>query len=248
MSKFRKLMAAAALLFVSSSVFVACDDDPNQLGPIGINSIVTTAQTAYVQWTIVSGDYIDGYKIVLREGGRDGQIVDEVITLPKETNHTFENLKPNTVYTVSTQGQLTSKSGFSSADIAYREFMTAPYVTTTGVTSVVKPNTEVDTLGNIITVDRAWSTVKFSQIDAVNCGNYRVVLYQGSEQEVKAGKAKTIGTETVSRDENPAEGATFGPLSLSTTYTVATNAIANASCWFLGNADASYYNFTTPAQ
>ncbi len=248
MSKFRKLMAIATLLFASSSVFVACsDDDPSQLGPIGINAVVTTAKTAYVQWTIVSGDFIDAYKVTLREGGRDGQVVEEVTRLPKETHYTFQNLKPDTVYSVATQGQLTSNSGFSSAGIAYRQFMTAPLVETTGVSTVVKMNKEVDDDGNIIEVPRAEVNVKFQLQDALNCGNYRVRIYEGVKTSVVEADKPTM--QAIVQRKVAADGATFWPLKLNTTYTIVTNAVSDgASCWYIGNADPSYYTYTTPAQ
>lgn len=248
-------MAAATLLFAASSVFVACsDDDDSMMGPVGINSIVTTTSSASVYWTNVDANNCDGYKVILHEGGRDGAVVEEVTTSSaKETNHNFTNLKANTVYTVSTQGIPAQGSGFSSADIAYRQFMTAPLVTTASVSMGSRINKEVDENGEIVEVLRAFARVfvnqvaptVFDNVTISNCGSYFITVYEGTEDKV--------GNDTKVKDitltlKNVADGAEFFPLKLNTTYTVATRAVSDgASCWYTGNATASYYTFTTPA-
>lgn len=141
MSKFRKLMAAAALLFVSSSVFVACsDDDGNTFGALPVNSVVVTGTTADIIWSIVPNSNCEGYEVTLLQGSRDGNVV-ETKTLDNRTCQVqFTNLTPGTTYVVKTQA--IPGKGYSSAEPYYREFTTAPVMIVSAASYDVYQETE----------------------------------------------------------------------------------------------------------
>ncbi len=179
MSKFRKLMAVAALLFASSSVFVACsDDDESTMGPISINSVQSTSSAVTLYWTIVPNSSCDGYNVTICEGTRanKGSVVLSQDFDNRTATATFSGLKQNTSYVAITKGIPSKSSGFSDAYTYELEFMTAPLVQniTAGTISYRDITTE-DSDGNEITetvgtFDATWTAL------SGNAGTYTIAL------------------------------------------------------------------------
>lgn len=125
--RFKHMMMLLICLSVSSWMFVACDDDDaDVMGPIAINSCQVTATTVTPIWTLVPNSNCDGYIITLYEGTRAnvGTKVEEKTFDFRTCQYTFEGLKPNTNYVISTQAIPGKDSGFSSAEMYWKEFTT----------------------------------------------------------------------------------------------------------------------------
>ncbi|MDE5745792.1 MAG: fibronectin type III domain-containing protein [Paramuribaculum sp.] len=182
MSKFRKLMAAAALLFAASSVFVACSDDnypKNVMGPIVVNSLQTTSNSVTAYWTVVSDGSCDGYKVVINEGTRaskGAEVINKTFA-PKEFNSTFTGLTPNTSYVITTQAIPSATSGRTEADTYEMEFVTAPLVSGIAIGTITYEDVPLlDAEGNLVNHKKGTATVTWNAIAATNCGGYTVNL------------------------------------------------------------------------
>ncbi len=232
MSRFRKLMLTAAVCVASASVFVGCsDDDYPNFGAIGINSLQTTSSSVTIYWTIVPNSNCDGYKIIINEGTRDSkgaEVINQTFDA-RTANHTFEGLKQNTTYVVTTQAIPSSSSGYSTADIYELQFMTAPLVS--GIT-----------LGDFTAYNGGTcsATAKWNAVAKENCGGYTVTL------QSKDGDAwKNLSTENI------ADAATtttvFSGIAPSATYRVSVSPRTSNSTWF-AKGEATYSNeVTSPA-
>lgn len=182
MSKFRKLMAAATLLFAASSVFVACSDDDNSnMGPVGINSLQTTSTSATLVWTIVPNDKCDGYQVSICEGTRAnmGAVVVDQTFDNRTARATFTGLQPNTSYVAITKAIPSKSSGFSGADTYEMEFMTAPIVhnVTAGAVSAYTKHTSKDAEGNDVVTYTASVTASWTALTG-NATSYTVSIFR----------------------------------------------------------------------
>lgn len=125
--KFKHMMMLS-LLLVSSLSFISCsDDDDDVMGPVAINSCQYTATTVTPIWTLVPNDNCDGYVITLYLGTREnvGTMVEQQTFDYRTCQYTFTGLTPNTDYVISTQAIPSASSGFSSAQMYWKEFTTA---------------------------------------------------------------------------------------------------------------------------
>lgn len=124
--KLKHMLMLLICLSVSSWTFVACDDDEDVMGPIAINSCQVTATTATPIWTLVPNSNCDGYIITLYEGTKanPGTKIEEKTFDFRTCQHTFEGLKPSTNYVISTQAIPSKSSGFSGAEMYWKEFTT----------------------------------------------------------------------------------------------------------------------------
>lgn len=180
MSKFKKLMAVAAVLFAASSVFVACsDDDGGNMGLVSINSLQTTSTSATLYWTIVPNSNCDGYNVQILEGTRanKGTVVVNQDFENRTAKATFTGLQPNTAYVAITQAIPSASSGFSGADTYELEFMTAPIIQ--GITAgpvTYTSKTEEDKDGNEVTVYEGTVTASWNALSS-NVGSYTVSLF-----------------------------------------------------------------------
>ena len=107
---------------------VACsDEDESGMGPVAINSCQYTATEVTPILTLVPNDNCDGYVIKLYKGTRAnvGDMVEEKKLDYRTCKCTFSDLTPNTQYVISTQAIPSAKSGFSSAQIYWKEFTTS---------------------------------------------------------------------------------------------------------------------------
>lgn len=181
MSKFRKLMAIAALLFASSSVFVACsDDDGSIMGPISINSVQTTTSSVTLYWTIVPNSSCDGYNVQICEGTRanKGTVVINEDFDNRTAKATFNNLQPSTSYVAITKGIPSKGSGFDDAYTFEFEFVTAPLIRNIAVGAITYTAvTEEDKDGNEVvkhygTVSATWTALQD------NAASYTVSLFR----------------------------------------------------------------------
>lgn len=179
MSKFRKLMAIATLLFASSSVFVACsDDDETTMGPISINSVKTTSSSVTLFWTIVSNGSCDGYNVTIVEGTRanKGAVVVSEDFEARTARGTFTGLKQNTSYVAITKGIPSKSSGFSDAYTFELEFMTAPLIQNIVAGPVTFEDVvEKDENGNDVTRTLGTFTATWNAL-STNAGTYTVSL------------------------------------------------------------------------
>lgn len=128
MKKLKHMMMLLFILSVTSGVFVACSDDENgEMGPVAINSCQYTATTVTPIWTLVPNDNCDGYTVTLYQGTRAnlGAIVEQKTFDYRTCQYTFTNLTPSTNYVISTQAIPSATSGFSSAQMYWKEFTTA---------------------------------------------------------------------------------------------------------------------------
>lgn len=125
-SKMKHMLMLLICLSVSSWMFVACDDDEDVMGPIAINSCQPTATSVAIVWTLVPNSNCDGYIITLYEGTKanPGTEVEKKEFDFRTCKHTFEGLKPATGYVISTQAIPGKSSGFSSAEMYWKEFTT----------------------------------------------------------------------------------------------------------------------------
>ena len=107
--KIKHLLMMLLCISVSSMMLVSCsDDDESVMGP-------------------VANDNFDGYVIKLYKGTRAnvGDMVEEKKLDYRTCKCTFSGLTPNTQYVISTQAIPSAKSGFSSAQIYWKEFTTS---------------------------------------------------------------------------------------------------------------------------
>lgn len=248
MSKFRKLMAAATLLFAASSVFVACsDDDPTPMGPVPVNSCQVTTTSATVIWSIVPNDRCGGYDVTLYEGTRENlgaEIAKQ--TLDNRTcKTTFTGLKPNSDYVVKTKA--VPGEGFSSSEEFYRHFKTAPAVVVTVGTFEPYQLEEYNKEGELVTNDYYRVTLSWPAFERTNCGGYNVNLYACKKSEW-TNKTKAFSSFQTLPDEGGviATSHVFEKLVPGQTYTVRSNSIGNATCDY-GSSDFMVDEFTVPA-
>lgn len=183
------MMLTAAIVVASASVFVGCSDDNYQnMGPVGINSLQTTSTSATAYWTIVSDGSCAGYKVTISEGTRDnlGEVVVNQEFDNCKTHHaTFTGLVPNRHYVITTQAIPADGSGFTGADTYSLDFMTAPVIE--GITYSAVTYSDVtlkDSAGNDSIVKRGTFEATWTAIEKNNCGGYAVSL-QGKNKEDK---------------------------------------------------------------
>ena len=134
-----KYLMMLLIMSVSSLVFVSCsDDDPDEMGPVAVNSCQVSAcnsddiaagHTGYkaaIVWTLVPNSNCDGYIITLYKGTRanPGQQVEQYQSDFRNCYYTFYNLAAGTDYVISTQAIPSKTSGFSSAQMYWKEFST----------------------------------------------------------------------------------------------------------------------------
>ena len=248
MSKFRKLMAAATLLFAASSVFVACsDDDPDSMGPVPVNSCQVTTTSATVIWSIVPNDRCGGYDVTLYEGTREnlGAEIAKQTFDNRTCKTTFTGLKPNSDYVVKTKA--VPGEGFSSSEEFYRHFKTAPTVPVTvgafEAYQVQEPNSE----GVLVTNDYYRVTLSWPAYNRNNCGGYNVILYQCKKSEWTNKTAALVSFQTLPDNTGAiATSHVFENLVPGKTYTVRANSIGNAMCDY-GSSDFTVGEFDVPA-
>lgn len=121
-------MMLLLFLSVSSWTFVSCsDDDDNVMGAVAINSCQYTATTVTPIWTLVPNSNCNGYIVTLYEGTRAnvGTLVEQQTLDFRTCTYTFKNLTPSTNYVISTQAIPSATSGFSSAEVYWKEFTTS---------------------------------------------------------------------------------------------------------------------------
>ena len=126
--KIKHLLMMLLCISVSSMMLVSCsDDDESVMGPVAINSCQYTATEVTPIWTLVPNDNCEGYVITLYKGTRAnvGDMVEEKKLDYRTCKCTFSGLTPNTQYVISTQAIPSAKSGFSSAQIYWKEFTTS---------------------------------------------------------------------------------------------------------------------------
>lgn len=123
-----KYLMLTIMIFISSWELVGCsDDDGGMMGPIAINSCQYTATTVTPIWTLVPNDNCDGYIVTLYLGTRAnvGDLVESKTFDNRTCEYTFEGLTPSTNYVISTQAIPSASSGFSGAEMYWKEFTTA---------------------------------------------------------------------------------------------------------------------------
>ncbi|MDE7471534.1 MAG: fibronectin type III domain-containing protein [Paramuribaculum sp.] len=179
MNSIRKLVMMLGVLLASSVALVGCsDDDYPNFGAVGINSLQTTTSTVTIYWTIVPNENCDGYKITINEGTRESKgatVIDKTFDA-RTANATFDGLKANTTYVVTTQAIPSSKSGYSQADTYEMQFMTAPLASGL-VVSDFSYKAVLDWEGNP-TGDYVGSAVaRWNAISCENCGGYNATLF-----------------------------------------------------------------------
>ncbi|MCI9608446.1 MAG: fibronectin type III domain-containing protein [Muribaculaceae bacterium] len=247
MSKFRKLMAIAALLFASSSVFVACsDDDTTTMGPVPVNSVRATGTSVTVIWSIVPNEKCDGYEVTLMQGSRDGAVIGTQTLDNRTCKATFTGLTPGTEYVVKTQA--VPGKGFSASEPYYREFTTAPIVTPVVSSLDFYKLNEYDDKGQPVVNDYYKATLTWPAEDVNNCGGYSVTLYGCTKAELDKATADdpapVAGTANLTK--NTANTVTFDKLKPSTNFTIQIRTTPNAMCDYT-NGDWNYVEFSTPA-
>lgn len=248
MSKFRKLMAAATLLFATSSVFVACsDDDPATMGPVPVNSCQVTSTTATVIWSIVPNDRCGGYDVTLYEGTREnlGAEIAKQNFDNRTCKTTFTGLQPNSDYVVKTKA--VPGEGFSDSEEFFRHFKTAPAVHVTVGAFEAYQVQEPDDDGVLVTQDRYRVTLTWPAFDRINCGGYNVILYQCAMSDWKNTVPAIVSFQTLPDNTGAiATSHVFGDLVPGKTYTVRANCIGNTTCDY-GVSDYTIDEFVVPA-
>jgi hypothetical protein len=127
-SKLKQMMMSLMIFSVSSLVFAACSgDDDTVMGAVAINSCQYTATTVTPIWTLVPNSNCDGYIVSLYLGSRSnvGSLVEQQTLDYRTCKYTFANLTPSTNYVISTQAIPSASSGFSSAQLYWKEFTTS---------------------------------------------------------------------------------------------------------------------------
>lgn len=131
MSRLRTFLAAVGTVLLLSLSFVSCGDDndfpKDTMGACAINSCQATATSCTIYWTLVPNSNCDGYQITLYTGTRDnlGSVVEDKTFDFRTGTYTFQNLTPSTTYVVKTQCIPSKTSGFTKADLYYKQFTTA---------------------------------------------------------------------------------------------------------------------------
>lgn len=126
--KIKNIIMMLFCISVSSLMLVSCsDDDDNVMGPVAINSCQYTATTVTLIWTLVPNSNCDGYIITLYKGTKAnvGEKVEEKQCDFRTCKYTFTGLTPSTNYVISTQAIPSKTSGFSSAEMYWKEFTTS---------------------------------------------------------------------------------------------------------------------------
>ncbi|MDE6263782.1 MAG: fibronectin type III domain-containing protein [Paramuribaculum sp.] len=242
MSKFRKLMAIATLLFASSSVFVACsDDDPSTMGPVPVNSVRVTSTSVTVIWSIVPNEKCDGYEVSILQGSRDGAVVGTQTFDNRTAEATFTGLTPNTRYVAKTQAK--PGKGFSGSEPYYREFTTSPNidVVVTGFEPYQVDGFDKD--GNPTVTDYVKVSLSWTEIPNTNCGGYGIYLYECAQADWKS-SLSAVGSALVSKSN--VTSASIEKLKPSTTYTIRAYATPSTMCDY-AVGDNCLSEFTTPA-
>lgn len=229
MSKLRKLMALAAILFAASSALVSCsDDDAVNFGAIGINSLQATSSKVTLYWTIVSNGSCDGYQITICEGTRDnkGEVVIDETFDARTAYHTFEGLKENTAYVVTTKAIPNKDYGYSGADTYEMAFKTAPLVKDIVLDNITYPEGAA----------KGSATVSWTPLTD-NAGSYNVIVYEWNDGYiVVANKAvSSIATGSITID---------GIIRPGYDYIVAVIANPSNACWYK-NGEYSYSDWVT---
>ena len=126
--KIKHLLMMLLCISVSSMMLVSCsDEDESVMGPVATKSCKYNDTEVTHIWTMVPNDNCDGYVIKLYKGTRAnvGDMVEEKKLDYRTCKCTFSGLTPNTQYVISTQAIPSAKSGFSSAQIYWKEFTTS---------------------------------------------------------------------------------------------------------------------------
>lgn len=126
--KIKNIIMMLFCISVSSLMLVSCsDDDDNVMGPVAINSCQYTATTVTPIWTLVPNSNCDGYIITLYKGTKANvsEKVEEKQFDYRTCQYTFTGLTPSTSYVISTQAIPSKTSGFSSAEMYWKEFTTS---------------------------------------------------------------------------------------------------------------------------
>lgn len=239
MSSIRKLVAMLGVLFASSSLLVSCNDDDypkDTMGAIVVNSLQTTSSTATAYWTVVSNGSCDGYKVVINEGTRESkgaEVVNQTFQ-PKEYTATFNGLKANTTYVITTQAIPSKSSGRTKADTYELQFVTAPLVT--GVT--FGPITYDATGHGDVTI--SWNAIAES-----NCGGYTVDLQVGTPKDGNL-EWTNIKSETLT-SASVVTVKFAGLIEPEKTYRVRVRPNPRNGCWYAAGEYTISNNVTAPA-
>ncbi|MBD5308669.1 MAG: hypothetical protein HDS15_05260 [Bacteroides sp.] len=239
MNRIRKLVMMLGMLLVSS-VFVACsDDDDSTFGAVPVNSVRVTGTSVTVIWSIVPNDKCAGYEVSILQGSRDGAVVASQSFDNRTCQGTFTGLQPNTRYVIKTQGK--PGSGFSGAEVYYREFTTSPLVEVSVVGFDFYQVEGYNSDGELVKTDYYRVNLTWPAISQNNCGGYRINVYPGT---IASHTNQAAGSAVVS---DPAvNSATIEKLSPATTYTVVSYTAPNAMCDY-ANGEQRMIEFTTPA-
>ncbi len=127
MRKIKFILMMLFLVIASSLVLTSCSkDDEKEMGPVAINSCQYTATTVTPIWTLVPNDNCSGYIVTLYKGTKAnvGEQVAKQELDYRTCQYTFTGLTPSTNYVISTQAIPSAKSGFSSAQLYWKEFTT----------------------------------------------------------------------------------------------------------------------------
>ncbi|MDE6240780.1 MAG: fibronectin type III domain-containing protein [Muribaculaceae bacterium] len=238
MSRIRKLVATMGILFASSSLLVSCsDDDYPNMGAIVVNSLQTTSSSATAYWTVVSNGSCDGYKVVINEGTRankGAEVVNQTFQ-PKEYNATFNGLKANTTYVITTQAIPSKSSGRTNADTYEMQFVTAPLVSGISFGSVTYNE---DNKGTV--------TVSWSAIDESNCGGYTVNIDEGQLGDDNQYSWANLKSETLTGASNTS--VKFEELiEPEKTYRVRVRPNPRNGCWYAAGEFTASDDFKAPA-
>ena len=127
MKKIKYFLMMLLCITVSSLVLTSCSDDGTDvMGPVAINSCQYTATTVTPIWTLVPNSNCSGYIVTLYKGTKTnvGEKVEEKTLDYRTCQYTFTGLTPNTSYVISTQAIPSAESGFTSAQLYWKEFTT----------------------------------------------------------------------------------------------------------------------------
>lgn len=249
MIRLKKVAMAVSLLLTASCMLCGCSDDDfpeNRFGAIGINSLQTTSTSVTIYWTVVSNGSCDGYKILINEGTRankGAEVMNQQFG-PKEHHNTFNGLRPNTSYVVTTQAIPSASSGRTEADTYEMEFMTAPLVSGVTVGNItLKDIPVVDANGNLSTKKVGSTKVSWTALTS-NCGGYRVTLY-GRAAGTTAWSVVSSNTIT---DPSVNSVDYTDVLTPAWEYRAGVSPRPNNACWYPSGEETYSSEVTAPAQ